>query len=384
MNITWWQLALWIFCITVGGMVAHYNHFSKKYGPEAYLWLHHSQAPKSHRVWITYNIKRNPRRQIKAKLEVVWNWKLKGYHHTGASIHFGGRGSETPIDIFLGLYFVSFFFGMNFPGLGRICGWLGRGHHRNISLKVHDGSIWWELWYDDQSGYDDWHRCDGWRRIWWWPFKNKKYRSWSCLRQGNIDLNPLDAIYGSQNYHYKTVDTAETILFMINGQDSIAEMPQAEFNKFYAEGAVEKHLLKLELQHVDSYRDRAPKWARGYKDCGYMASWRCDQGIPFRNNSWKGNYTYASAVDLGMKLYVGEAWPFLARGRIRDSINEDRKRYNYKSPAEVRKSIQSLTPVFHEVQKAYTKIGDAARSAAQQMQKLTNQINNQNEPRDLP
>lgn len=265
------------------------------------------------RYFAKYSIRGDYSKRIETQLEIAIRRKVS----PGFSLHFGNNGSETPVDVIISFYWLAFLWGLNFPGLGRFCEKIGRGHKRNISLKFHGRMMWWELWYDDDMGYDDYHRCDKRRkpRLWPWSMGREKYRSWMCLRQGNIDLNPLDALWGQRYYSYL---------------DLWAKNTRLDVGQF--EGDVYDVVFKL--QKVTRARKHGPAWARRVSDEGWSADWRCEKGIPFRNDSWKGDEILASAEKVTQHCDgdLSDDWLFEAKASLVERVKKDRIKYNYSPP----------------------------------------------------
>lgn len=248
----------------------------------------------------------------KKGLELQWEVPVgKNVKHWGFKLHLGDQYSETPVDFHVGLWRIAFFISVNFPGLGKFCGWLGRGHKRDVALKFHDGSMWWKLWHDADMGTDRGvHRCDKWRQpSWWWPFKSKKYRSWMCLRDGNIPLNPISAIWGSPIYQYTTLDK-DTLLI--------------EIDQFLGD----EYMVDFKVQAVYKGRLKGAKWVQRKKFQYFEADWNCDDGIPIQNHSWKGNNMYGSSV----KVPDPFDWRLDADDNLKAWVKKERERNGYQPP----------------------------------------------------
>lgn len=260
------------------------------------------------RYFATYRIKGDDRRTIEGHVEVAFRPKLgKG----GFRFHLGNRGSETPVDGMVDLGRVAVFWGVNAPSLGRLCEWVGRGHKRDLSLQIHGGSLWWKGWYDDDGGMDPYHRCDSWRqpKVWPWSRGRRKHRGWMCLRDGNIDLNPLDAFWGSRYFEYEDVEK-------VNALVPVNEFPGDEY------------LVDFTLQKQTRARRFGPSWARHRSDEGWVAAWECRPGIPVRNHSWKGDNILASGVPVsGVDGWLAQAVEALVA-----SVKRDRRHYRYNPP----------------------------------------------------
>jgi len=271
---------------------------------------HAIKEPGLWRGWLTFNDPDYMRKGVDYHLEVAYGRRKSGSLGVGFRLHFGNRGSETPFHFDIYGYWFAIFFSMNTPNMGKFFEWLGRGYKRNISLRTHGGQLWWDLWFDDDMGYDRHHNCDGWRTLWWWPFKNKKYRPWACLRHGNIPLNPLDAWWGSRYFSYEPIDLYEDTFGVYQFEDD-----------FYD--------VKFSLRKVTQARRNGPKWARRVIDRGYSVEWDCREGIPVQNYDWKGNYTYASSVKIENPH---ENWLGQAHTALQEWVIKERQRNNYRPP----------------------------------------------------
>lgn len=240
--------------------------------------------------------------------EFVWGKRAGKF---GFKLHFGNKSSETPFDSYIIVPYFATFFSAAFPGLGRFCEWLGHGHKRDISLYYTEKSLWWKLWFDDDMGYDRHHDCDSWRKpkLWPWSMGREKHRAWMCLRDGNISLNPLTAFWGHRGYKYEDVDKATTLL---NVGQFEGDWYQVDFT----------------LQKQTRARDHGPWWARRVSDEGYCADWDCKGGLPFRNDSWKGDCIYGSAEPVANI----NNWIHEASESLKDRVIQDRVKYRYHPP----------------------------------------------------
>lgn len=260
------------------------------------------------RYFATYRIKGDDLRRIEGKVEVAFRPDLgKG----GFRLHLGDRGSETPVDGMLDLGRVAIFWGINAPGLGRLCERIGRGHKRDLSLRIHDGKLWWKVWFDDDGGYDRHHNCDSWRqpKLWPWSAGRRKHRGWMCLRDGNIDLNPLDALWGHRYFHYEDVEKRAALV-------PVGEFPGDEYGVHFT------------LQRQTRGRNFGPAWARKRTDEGWAASWDASPGIPVRNHDWKGDEVLGSAE----RVPSADGWLPHAVNSLAERIRRDRIRYGYRPP----------------------------------------------------
>lgn len=243
--------------------------------------------------------------RLDTKLEVAWRKRVS----TGFSIRLGNESSETPLDVMLSFYWLAFFWSLRSPGLGKFFEWLGRGHKRELSIRFHDGTMWWKLWYNDDMGYDAYHKCDSWRKpkLWPWSAGRKKHRSWMCLRDGNIDLNPLNAIWGGRYFEDVALERKTKTLRM---------------NQF--EG--DQYPVDLILQAVYRARRHGPKRVRRRTFEGYRVAWDAGMGIPIRNHSWKGENVISSSE----KIDNPANWWTKATISLYKRIEADRIKYRYR------------------------------------------------------
>jgi hypothetical protein len=278
-------------------------------------------------------------RQLELNAELHWRG-LKGglkrfRDHSGIRLHTGRRGSETPYDAHLNLGFAAGYFSIGGIG-GRWAELIGRGHGRDLSLSLHGGQLWWKLWYDGDSGNDEHHRCDSWRRplLPPWRWGRRKHRGWMCLRNGNIPLNPVDAFYGSTKW-----------LLVSKGEPRTALVVIGQFPG-------DKYLVTFRLDRRDVRRDSGPAWAQRVQRRDHSVEWDAvlpgQPGIPYRNHDWKGDETcsgnlQASAL-AGWSPESGADWLPQAVATLRDNIVRDRERYDYRPPATFAKTVGELAP----------------------------------------
>lgn len=208
----------------------------------------------------------------------------------GVRFHIGGRGSETPFDWHVDLGVVAGYFSIGGVG-GRFCQWLGRGHGRDLSLALHNGKLWWKVWYDGDCGNDEHHRCDKRRPAWW--SRETKYRSWRCLRDGSLAVNPLDYVFGGElKYSYEDVGPKRDAFVTVG--------PTTD-------------LVTFQLQRQFHARPRGPK------RMSWVASWEANPGIRVRNHDWKGDTILGSAEPVsGRTNWLPEAVASLERRVARD------------------------------------------------------------------
>lgn len=236
----------------------------------------------------------------------------------GFKLHLGDRGSETPIDGHVDLGLVAAYWSIGGVG-GRLAEALGRGQKRNLALHLHGGSLWWELWHDDEGGNaDNVHRCDGWRqpKVWPWSAGRRKHRGWMCLRKGNIELNPLDALWGRPR---PTRTPSEP-------RDAFVQPEQFPGDSY---------LVRFTLEHNLWAREHGPSWVRRRTTETWSVEWDArPAGIPVRNHDWKGDEILAGAFPLGEGVYPGDVGEWLpwAAEHLLATVRRDRERYGYLPP----------------------------------------------------
>lgn len=272
------------------------------------FWVHKIKENKGRRFFFHLWTKDDKR---------IFDYQIEVYHRMkelSFKLHFGNRGSETPFDGYFCIPFLQLYWGMDFNGLGRICEIIGFGKKRDLSLSIHGGHLWWNLWFDNDMGYDRYHECDGWRTIWWWPFSwyRKKYRSWACLRDGNIELNPWSAIWGIRFYSYEDLETATRWV-------RVDQFPTDEYS------------VDFTLQRMTQARRHGP-WPFNRKtDRGLIVKWFCNPGIPTRNHDWKGDNILGSSFRLDPEREP-EPWDDVAVDTLIDWVKKQRIRRNYHPP----------------------------------------------------
>lgn len=239
----------------------------------------------------------------------------------GFKLHVGDRGSETPFDFHVDLGVVGAYGSVGGIG-GRLAEALGRGQKRNLALHLHGGSLWWELWHDDEGGNNDnAHRCDSWRqpKVWPWSRGRRKHRSWMCLRDGNIALNPLDAIWGRMKPTRHESDPA----------DAFVQPEQFPGDSY---------LVKFVLQRNLWAREHGPRWVRRRGMQTWSIEWDATPGgIPVRNHDWKGDEILSGAFGFdpeaeGVDTSDRSSWVPWAAERLLASVRKDRERYRYCPP----------------------------------------------------
>lgn len=240
----------------------------------------------------------------------------------GVRLHTGGRGSETPFDAHLDLGLIAGYFKIGGIG-GRWAEFIGRGHGRDLSLAIHGGQLWWKVWHDDDGGNDRTaHRCDKWRTPPWpWSLGRRKYRGWLCLRDGNIELNPVTAIVGDRPHYHRDE----------SGQWREAFVDVGQFPG-------DRYLVSFRAEPWELHRDHGPAWARRVLATGVSYDWDAGPGgIPIRNHEWKGDEVIAGSVSATVP--AGEDWLPHAAAALADDIRRDRVHHGYRPPEQPRLTL---------------------------------------------
>lgn len=201
----------------------------------------------------------------------------------GAGLKLGNVGSEQVLAADFGL-----------PGLFHL--YLHTEHHgqflqrrlnptsyqsRVIDITAHHGRLWWELWArrDEQAKTDP-----------WWM-------------HGSLRIDPRTILLGEIRHTYTDVgDRIEATVRMPEGDD---------------------HTVTLQLQKRTTGRKH------GRKTTHWTVDWDAPAGIPFRNDSWKGDNIYGSGVDITHVAVDNGRWVAEACAQIAAQCTSDRSRYHY-------------------------------------------------------
>lgn len=262
----------------------HHNHMDG-----VYSWTFHHTTKK----WD------GGRFPISARLEMAWRKKTA----PAAYIKLGTTYSENPLQLHVSLWFVAFWLSISLAGLNGLIMKLTTGHKRKIGVTFHDGMMWWNLWYDNDAGWDTHHKCKYKSR------PGKRYRGWACLRDGNLYLNPINNLWGMKYYSYKDVDHYTRLV-------RFTDVPNDEY------------LVDFKLQEMWRGRRRGPKWATDRTFEGFIVDWNCEKGIPTENNSYKGDCVYGSSLPIDPPPFGGP-WIVQAETKLIEWIAIQRERYGY-------------------------------------------------------
>jgi hypothetical protein len=142
---------------------------------------------------------------------------------------------------------------------------------RDVSANIHDGTLYWKLW----AGEND--------------------------PSGSLSVNPLDYLYGGcRRYSYEDVAGPRIVLLVTT------------------EGT--EHSVELTLQRQTLARPRGPR------EQSWTVAWDCKDGIPVRDDGWKGDCFYGSAVHVDSD----EAWVTAALDALRADVTRDREHYQWR------------------------------------------------------
>lgn len=303
------------------------------------------------RAWLSFMDPEYSNDGVDFHWEIAWLKKVA----PGFRIHFGDRGSETPFHWDVSFYWLAFFFSMNTHDMGAFFERICRGHKRDLSLRFYSGQAWWNVWYDDDGGYDNHHKHELHKAPKFWPFRNDKYRPWLCLRHGSIELNPLDLWWGNRFYNYETLEE-DTLLIELN------QFPGDEY------------MVEFKVQHMTQCRRYGPRFARRIKDHGYVADWSIpsgDNGIPTKAPG-RGRI-YGSAVRIPDPV----DWRMDADDALKAWVFEQRKKEDFCTPEQ--RLMRNITPIFDSMQRsmlsavvATNKAGDSLKKFVVDLEKRLN------------
>jgi len=227
-------------------------------------------------------------------VETAWRKQVA----PGFYIKIGNDASEYPFKTMLSVYFFAIFTSLSFKPLDKVLLWIGNGHKRKVGLNFHDGMAWWNVWYDDDGGWDEYHKCEA-------KHRGKSYRGWACLREGNIHLNPLDFFWGGRYYSYTDIEE---------------RTKKVRFSDVPADDRT----VTFTLQEMRRSRRRGPKWVRHEEFVGHIVEWNCVEGIPVENQTWKGRiYSAAFAIAFSPN------WHLEAVVKLKDYIQAEREKNGY-------------------------------------------------------
>lgn len=342
---------IWILmALIIAALILFARHYQVQYKIRRFyddsqnVHWHSTKEKGLWRAWLTINNPNHMNRVVDFNFEIAWLKKVS----PGFRIHFGDRGSETPFHWDVSFYWVAFFFSMRTPNMGAFFEKLCRGYTRNFTLRFHSGRVWWDVWYDDSMGYDDHHKCNLWDPPKFWPFRNKKYRPWQCLRRGSMALNPLDLWWGTRYYSYETVDE-DTLLIEIN------QFPGDEY------------MVEFTVQHQTQARRYGPRFVRHVTDRGYVAEWSIpDNGTPIPTKAPGRGCIYGSSVPIPNPL----DWRMDADDALKAWVLKQRKMEGFASFDDLIKSIKSITPVFDSMHGKMLEFGVAAGKASSSLKKF--------------
>lgn len=155
---------------------------------------------------------------------------------------------------------------------------------RETGLSYYRGRLSWQVW-----ARRDEHRAS-----------DPKWMS------GSVPIDPRHYLYGPRK---------NRMLFETEKVPVVVRMP---------EGDTYDVLVHLEKWETRRTRGRA----RTY----WMAQWDCKEGIPVRNDNWKGDDTYSCSWGIEGVTPEMPRWPLLLAAKAAEQCSRDRARYGYRAP----------------------------------------------------
>lgn len=181
-------------------------------------------------------------------------------------LHVGGLGSETPWDAHATIAGTGVYAGLGGIG-GRLAQWISRGKGADLSAYLHDWTLRWKLWREEDSSGSRWRVNRRGQRV---------FQSWRS-RDGWVSVNLRDHLHGGPlRYSYEDRDEQRTA-FVVTTEGT-------------------EHMVDFQLQLQTRARPRGPR------QHSVTAHWTCEEGIPVRNHEWKGDCTISSAVTIAPEV----------------------------------------------------------------------------------
>jgi len=223
-----------------------------------------------------------------APTSVVGGQLIIGKSLSGASVEFkvGGPGSE---DVLSGHLRISPLFALYLHTQNH-----GTWLQRRLNPVGYDSRV---ISLDIGLGYLSWKV---------WAKRNESSRRTPRWRDGSTVINPLDRFLGPIRHEYEKVGAPVT---------GMVRMPEGD-----------NHEATLQLEKVRTGRRRVRKVE------SWSVDWQCKPGIPFRNDSWKGNEILGSSVVVTSAAMDRGMWPEEACAQIAASVSRDRSRYGWRAP----------------------------------------------------
>jgi hypothetical protein len=157
---------------------------------------------------------------------------------------------------------------------------------RETGLSYYRGRLSWQIW----AKRDEWSKTDP---------------KWM---HGSVPIDPRHYLYGPTR-NRKVAETEKV--------PAVVRMP---------EGDTYDVLVHLEKWETRRTRGRA----RTY----WTAQWDCKDGIPVRNDTWKGDKTFSCAWGIEGVTPDTPRWSHIIAAAAAETCSRDRARYNYRAPSE--------------------------------------------------
>lgn len=159
---------------------------------------------------------------------------------------------------------------------------------RETGLSYYQGRLSWQVW-----ARRDEHRATDpkWMR-------------------GSIGTDPRDHLFGP--LRNRKVDQTDDV-------PAVVRMPEGD-----------TYEVTVRLERWESRRTRSRRPGRIY----WLAQWDCKDGIPIRNDSWKGDETFSCSWGIQGVTPDNPRWPLILAAKAAEQCSRDRARYNYHAPQE--------------------------------------------------
>lgn len=155
---------------------------------------------------------------------------------------------------------------------------------RVTDVAVQDGRLRWRLWAK----------------------RDEHSASTPRWRDGSVVVDLRERLWGPLLYSYEPV--GEPVAAMVR-------MPEGD-----------DHEVVLKLRRVRRGRKR------GVGELSWSADWSSKNGIPFRNDSWKGNEVMAASVKVSDAAVKQDRWVAEACAGIAANVSAMRTRYQWRTP----------------------------------------------------
>jgi hypothetical protein len=156
---------------------------------------------------------------------------------------------------------------------------------RVVELSISDSRLRWRLWAKRHE----------------WSRDTPKWQD------GSVCVDPREWLWGPTRNNFEDVGSP---------QRATVRLPHGD-----------DHEVTLQLRRCTTGR------TRGRKTHSWWADWKCEQGIPCRDDDWKGDSVYGAGVEVGDQAVNDGTWPMAAAAAIAAQLTRHRCRHNYSPPA---------------------------------------------------